>query len=98
MPLDRFLAALVAEGATEFDRPGSTRTLNQLLLYQHPSPLFPGYPNTRSRYREGDFPVAEKAHAHTIKLPVWHREQDLKLAEQYVSAARKVSEHHKELL
>ncbi|MCL7494259.1 DegT/DnrJ/EryC1/StrS family aminotransferase [Streptomyces sp. MCA2] len=98
LPLDRFHAALVAEGATEFDRPGSTRPLNQLPLYQHPSPLFPGYPNTRSRYREGDFPVAEKAHTHTIKLPVWHREQDLKLAEQYVSAARKAGEHHKELL
>ncbi|MEV5126753.1 hypothetical protein AB0K49_28790 [Streptomyces decoyicus] len=42
--------------------------------------------------------VAEKAHTHTIKLPVWHREQDLKLAEQYVSAARKAGEHHKELL
>ncbi|WP_164993074.1 hypothetical protein [Streptomyces lydicus] len=49
-------------------------------------------------YREGDFPVAEKAHAHTIKLPVWHRDQDLKLAEQYVRAASKASEHHKELL
>ncbi|MEU5304601.1 hypothetical protein ACH4YO_35785 [Streptomyces noursei] len=98
LPFDRFHAALVAEGATEFDRPGSTRPLNQLPLYQHPSYLFPGYPNTRSRYREGDFPVAEKAHAHTIKLPVWHREQDLKLAEQYVRAARKASEHHKELL
>nr|WSX20187.1 DegT/DnrJ/EryC1/StrS family aminotransferase [Streptomyces tubercidicus] len=98
LPVDRFHAALVAEGVTEFDRPGSTRPLNQLPLYQHPSHLFPGYPNTRSRYREGDFPVAEKAHTHTIKLPVWHREQDLKLAEQYVCAARKASEHHKELL
>ncbi|WP_367139953.1 MULTISPECIES: DegT/DnrJ/EryC1/StrS family aminotransferase [Streptomyces] len=98
LPLDRFHAALVAEGAAEFDRPGSTRPLNQLPLYQHPSHLFPGCPNIRSRYREGDFPVAEKAHMHTIKLPVWHREQDLSLAKQYVSAARKASEHHKELL
>ncbi|MGI5447497.1 hypothetical protein ACQEVM_17260 [Streptomyces sp. CA-243310] len=48
--------------------------------------------------REGDFPIAEKAHTHTIKLRVWRREQDLKLAEQYVNAVRKVSEHHKELL
>ncbi|MGW1205830.1 hypothetical protein [Streptomyces cyaneofuscatus] len=84
--------------ATEFDLPGSTRPLNQLPLYQHPSHLFPGYPAVRSRYRPGDFPIAEKAHLHPIKLPVWHREQDLKLADQYVSAARKVSEHHKELL
>ncbi|MGW7491452.1 DegT/DnrJ/EryC1/StrS family aminotransferase [Streptomyces sp. NPDC054786] len=69
LPVDRFHAALVAEGATEFGRPGSTRPLNQLPLYQHPSPLFPGYTNTRSRYREGDFPVAEKAHTHTSSCP-----------------------------
>ncbi|MEU6091023.1 hypothetical protein ABZ865_30470 [Streptomyces sp. NPDC047085] len=98
LPLEHFHQALIAEGATEFDIPNSTRPLNQLPLHQHPSHLFPGYPNTRPRYRAGDFPVAEHAHTHTIKLPVWHREQDLKLAEQYVRAARKVSEHHKELL
>jgi dTDP-4-amino-4,6-dideoxygalactose transaminase len=98
LPLERFHQALIAEGASEFDVPDSTRPLNQLPLYQYPSYLFPGYPNTRPRYRAGDFPVAEHAHTHTIKLPVWHREQDLKLAEQYVHAARKVSEHHKELL
>lgn len=98
LSLHRFHEALVAEGATEFDLPGSTRPLNQLPLYQHPSYLFPGYPAVGSPYRPGDFPIAEKAHLHTIKLPVWHREQDLKLADQYVSAARKVSEHHKELL
>ncbi|MGY5134639.1 hypothetical protein ACWGJW_19905, partial [Streptomyces nigrescens] len=54
-------------------------------LPDHPQPI-PGVP------------IAEKAHTHTIKLPVWHREQDLKLAGQYVSAARKAGEHHKELL
>ncbi|MER7845012.1 hypothetical protein ABTZ03_13840 [Kitasatospora sp. NPDC096077] len=45
----------------------------------------------------GDFPVAEYAHHHMIKLPVWHREQDLELAEQYVRAAIKISDHHEEL-
>ncbi|WP_183107216.1 hypothetical protein [Streptomyces sp. 1114.5] len=43
-------------------------------------------------------PVAEHAHAHTIKLPVWHREQDLEPAEQSVRAAIKISDHHEELL
>ncbi|MFE9425254.1 hypothetical protein ACFYNO_20030 [Kitasatospora sp. NPDC006697] len=41
--------------------------------------------------------IVTVAHAHTIKLPVWHREQDLELAEQYVRAAVKISDHHKEL-
>lgn len=54
--------------------------------------------DSRSHYKAGDFPVAQLTHAHTIKLPVWHRDQDLKLAEQYVRAAGKVSDHHKELL
>ncbi|MFF0410096.1 hypothetical protein ACFYUY_06615 [Kitasatospora sp. NPDC004745] len=34
---------------------------------------------------------------HTIKLPVWHREQDLRVAEQYVRAAVEISDHHEEL-
>ncbi|GAA2233735.1 hypothetical protein GCM10010430_13040 [Kitasatospora cystarginea] len=95
--IERFHQALAAEGATEFNRPGSTCPMNQLPLYQHPTMLFPGHPHSHRRYERGDFPVAEHAHAHTIKLPVWHREQDLEVAEQYVRAAVKISDHHKEL-
>ncbi|MFI2608835.1 DegT/DnrJ/EryC1/StrS family aminotransferase [Kitasatospora sp. NPDC018619] len=98
LPVERFHQALVAEGAVEFDRPGSTRPLHELPLYQHPDLLFPGFPHHHRRYPTGFFPVAEHAYRHTIKLPVWHREQDLALAEQYVRAAVKVSDHHKELL
>ncbi|MDH6704126.1 dTDP-4-amino-4,6-dideoxygalactose transaminase [Kitasatospora sp. MAA19] len=97
LPIERFHQALIAEGATEFDRPGSTCPMNQLPLYQHPASLFPGHPHSHRRYQAGDFPVAEHVHAHTIRLPVWHREQDLELAEQYVRAAIKISDHHKEL-
>ncbi|MEU9130503.1 DegT/DnrJ/EryC1/StrS family aminotransferase [Kitasatospora sp. NPDC048540] len=98
LPIERFHQALVAEGATEFDRPGSTCPMNTLPLYQEPAVLFPGHPHSHRHYNAGDFPVAEHAHAHTIKLPVWHREQDLELADQYVRAAIKISDHHKELL
>ncbi|MFJ8430785.1 DegT/DnrJ/EryC1/StrS family aminotransferase [Kitasatospora sp. NPDC094019] len=98
LPIERFHEALIAEGATEFDRPGSTCPMNQLPLYQEPSPLFPDHPRSHRRYKAGDFPVAEHAHAHTIKLPVWHREQDLELAEGYLRAAIKISDHYKELL
>ncbi|MFD7533262.1 DegT/DnrJ/EryC1/StrS family aminotransferase [Streptomyces sp. NPDC059849] len=98
LSIERFHQALVAEGATEFDRPGSTCPMNQLPLYQHPATLFPGHPHSHRHYKAGDFPVAEHAHAHAIKLLVWHREQDLELAKQYVRAAIKISDHHKELL
>ncbi|WP_329563741.1 hypothetical protein [Kitasatospora sp. NBC_01266] len=98
LPIERFHQALLAEGAVEFDRPGSTRPLHELPLYQRPDLLFPGHPHHHRQYSPGAFPVAEHAHRHTIKLPVWHREQDLALAEQYVRAAVKVSDHHEELL
>ncbi|MGC5361635.1 DegT/DnrJ/EryC1/StrS family aminotransferase [Streptomyces sp. DT24] len=98
LSIERLHQALIAEGATDFDRPGSTCPLNQLQLYQNPTMLFPDHPRSHRPYKAGDFPVAEHTHAHTIKLPVWHREQDRPLAEQYVRAAVKVSDHHKELL
>ncbi|MFI9272617.1 DegT/DnrJ/EryC1/StrS family aminotransferase [Kitasatospora sp. NPDC052896] len=98
LPIERFHRALVAEGAVEFDRPGSTRPLHELPLYQHPDPLFPGHPHHHRQYPPGSFPVAEHVYRNMIKLPVWHREQDLALAEQYVDAAVKVSAHYKELL
>ncbi|MEW1722848.1 hypothetical protein [Streptomyces sp. NPDC093109] len=96
--IERFHQALLAEGAAEFDRPGSTCPMNRLPLYRQPGPLFPGHPRSHRRYEEGDFPVAEHTHRHTIKLPVWHCDEDLPLVEQYVRAARKVIDHHKELL
>ncbi|MET9182399.1 DegT/DnrJ/EryC1/StrS family aminotransferase [Kitasatospora aureofaciens] len=98
LPIERFHQALIAEGAAEFDRPGSTCPMNQLPLFQCPAMLFPGHPQSHRRYGPGAFPVAERAHAHMIKLPVWHREQDLELADQYIRAAMKISDHHKELL
>ncbi|MFC0602238.1 hypothetical protein [Streptomyces palmae] len=62
----------------------SSWTLNPVKTQALPQPpaLPPSVPQA------GDFPVAEHAHAHTIKLPVWHREQDLELAEKYVPPHR----------
>lgn len=98
LPIERFHQALLAEGAVEFDRPGATRPLHELSLYQRPDLLFPSHPHHHRQYPPGAFPVAEHAYRHTIKLPVWHREQDLALADQYVRSALKVSDHHEELL
>lgn len=33
-----------------------------------------------------------------MKLPVWHRDQDLHLAEAYTAAIIKVADHRKELV
>lgn len=96
VPVERFHAALQAEGASEVDRPGSTCPLNQLPLFQTPGPLFPAF-DGKLAYAPGDYPRAEAIHHRTLKLPVWHRDADLPLVDQYVEAIHKVAQHHTEL-
>jgi perosamine synthetase len=97
LPIDRFVAALHAEGALEVDRPGSTCPLGLLPLFQEPGVLFPRLTN-RFAYAPGQFPRAEAFHQHIIKLPVWHDERDMPLADAYLQALRKACDHHTALL
>jgi len=97
LSLDRFHEAVVAEGCSELDRPGSTRPLNLHPLFQDPGKLFPQYEGL-VRYRPGDFPVAERYHKTCLKLPVWHRPEDQRIADLYAHAIRKVAQHHGDLL
>jgi perosamine synthetase len=97
LPIERYFEAVQAEGCLEADRPGSTCPLNLLPLFQEPEGLFPGYVGEFG-YRPEDFPKAGAFHACSIKLPVWHREEDLPLVKQYVEAFRKVSANYRSLL
>ncbi|WP_455353533.1 DegT/DnrJ/EryC1/StrS family aminotransferase [Streptomyces sp. SYSU K217416] len=97
VPVERFLDALHAEGAIETDLPGSTRPLNEHPLFQTPGSLLPGYAHSQGP-TAGDFPVAEYVHGSTLKLPVWHRDRDLHLADAYTAAIAKVARHHKDLM
>ncbi|MCP2330937.1 DegT/DnrJ/EryC1/StrS family aminotransferase [Actinoalloteichus caeruleus] len=99
LPVKRFHEALLAEGLKEVDQPGSICPLSRFPLFRDPAPVFPHYPHRkRVAYREGQFPVAEQIWQHTLKLPVWHREEDLPLVDRYIDGLRKVIEHHTELL
>ncbi|GGX84394.1 DegT/DnrJ/EryC1/StrS family aminotransferase [Streptomyces hiroshimensis] len=97
LPLERFLAAVRAEGATEVDRPGSTCPLGGHPLFQAPGGLLPGYAD-RQGPAVDDLPTAEHVHATTFKLPVWHREEDIRLADAYTAVLAKVASHAKDLL
>ena len=97
LPIERFYAALHAEGAAQVDRPGSTCPLNLLPLFQEPGPLFPEYEG-RFAYTPGDFPRAEAFHRHSLKLPVWHRDEDMPMVERYIEAFRKVTGQYRDLL
>lgn len=97
LPVDRFYKALRAEGCHEVDRPGSTCPINLLPLFQEPDPLFPLY-NGKIEYKTGDFPNAEAIHHGTIKMPVWHHENDIPLVNSYIEAFRKVIDNYHDLL
>jgi len=96
LPIERFYDALKAEGCLEVDRPGSICPLNLHPLFQAPTPLFPHSAQVPT-YKAGQFPRAEAFHANTLKLPVWHREEDIPLAHAYTDAFAKVIAHHRDL-
>ncbi|GAA0452386.1 aminotransferase class I/II-fold pyridoxal phosphate-dependent enzyme [Streptomyces sp. NPDC046215] len=97
LPLQRFFDAVHAEGATEADQPGSTRPLATHPLFQNPGALLPGYAERRNP-APGDFPGAEHVYTTTLKLPVWHLDEDVPLADAYTQAIVKVAAHHEDLL
>ncbi|MEU5052056.1 DegT/DnrJ/EryC1/StrS family aminotransferase [Streptomyces sp. NPDC021096] len=98
LPLERFLDAVHAEGATAADRPGSICPLGTHPLFQAPGALLPGYADRQGPVADA-FPAAEYVHATTLKLPVWHREEeDACLAGAYTAAITKVASYAKDLL
>jgi dTDP-4-amino-4,6-dideoxygalactose transaminase len=86
-------AALVerlhAEGAVEVDRPSSTRPLAQLPLFQDPGGPLRAYAG-REGAKPEDYPSANDFFARAMKLPVWHREEDRLVVDQYLDAFDKV--------
>ena len=96
LPIERFYGALKAEGCLEVDRPGSTCPLNLHPLFQAPAPLLPHRADLPT-YAPGQFPRAEAFHRNALKLPVWHREEDIPLADAYTHAFTKVTDHYRDL-
>ncbi|MER6769708.1 DegT/DnrJ/EryC1/StrS family aminotransferase [Streptomyces bacillaris] len=84
--------ALEAEGAVEVDRPGSTRPIPQLPLFQRPGDVFPSYRGVRMP-EASCFPQANAFHSSILKLPVWHRAADEKIVDEYLTAFEKVWAH-----
>ncbi|MFI8200434.1 hypothetical protein ACIF6K_28605 [Streptomyces sp. NPDC085942] len=97
LPVERFLEAVHAEGASEIDLPGSTRPLGDHQLFRTPGAFLPSYADHQGPAADS-FTTARRVHGSAVKLPVWHREQDLHLADAYTAAIIKVAEHHKELV
>lgn len=92
--IDEIYASLQAESCTVLDRPNSTCPLNLHPLFQDPGTVFKDYAG-KVHYKPGDFPVAEKFHRTSLKLPTWHHPKYRTIAHQYLEAFKKVFNHYK---
>ena len=93
---EKFVEALVAEGAIEADIPNSTCPVNYLELFKYPDILFDGY-KEKVRYSENDFKNAIKFYNSIIKIPVWEYKEDEEIVYKYTRALRKVANKIEEL-
>jgi len=108
LPCEKFVEAVLAEGAPVIKGPGSTQKLQHLkpqfvrgfdLWGHNRGPLggeFLGLPPYEG-YNEGDFPVAELLSKNFFTLPIYIEPKDGFL-DQYIGAFRKVIGNYEELL
>jgi len=87
---EKFVEALLSEGAIEVDIPNSTCPMSHLDLFKKPEYLYPSYKD-KIRFEENDFTEAEKFYNSIIKLPVWYTNEDKGKVERYIEAIKKVS-------
>jgi len=97
LAIEKFYRALQTEGCLELDRPGSTCPLNYHPLFQDPTSIFPQYEGKIS-YCKGEFPIAERLHERSLKLPVWHSLKDKEIVDLYIAAFKKVILNYREVL
>lgn len=93
---ERFVEALVAEGAIEVDIPNSTCPVNYLELFKYPDLLYDNYKD-KVRYSESDFENATEFYNCIIKIPVWESKEDEEIVYKYIRALKKVSNNIEEL-
>lgn len=90
VPRKYFVEALVAEGATGADIPGSTCPLTEFHCFRKGSIAFDEPSSSPLQHFKGEFHNAEHFHGNLIKLPVWYGPQRFEYARAYVNAITKV--------
>ena len=93
---ERFVEAVIAEGAVEVDIPNSTCPVNYLELFKYPDLLFDNY-KEKIRYSENDFENANKFYNSIIKIPVWEYSEDEEIIYKYIRTLKKVANNIEEL-
>ena len=86
--IDYFYNALLKEGCSEMDRPGSTRNISEYELFQNP-PRELGLISTSSKIDDKN-PKSKEYFATVIKLPVWGYEDEEDISNMYYNSLEKV--------
>jgi len=100
LPIDRFAAAVEAEGST--CSPGCNFPLHthpmlrEADVYDHGVPTRVAHASRDVREAEGDLPVAEGIQERTFNIP-WFKHHRPGIIEQHAAAYRKVAENHEAL-
>lgn len=89
---EAFVGALIAEGLSEADIPGSTGPINNLPLFTQPQKILPRM-YSKPIPAQDDFPQAESFYGKIIKFPVWVRDEDSDVVDSYIKAIQKVSDY-----
>lgn len=90
LPLQDFYKAVLAEGLAEADRPGSTKHIHDLPLFDHPEQAFPHLYSAEDSGAKQDFPNARTHTENALKFPVWSSKEDWRMVEAYVAGMKKI--------
>ena len=89
--IDKFVAALHAEGLVEVDLPHSTCPIHNLPLFCSPSKAIPRLYKNKV-YDTRSFANAEQFYQKAIKIPVWAFSEDEVVVRAYIQGFKKVVE------
>lgn len=87
--IDKFVAALHAEGLIEVDHPYSTCPIYNMPLFCSPEKAIPQLYEYQS-HDEKNFPNAEQFYQRAIKIPVWAFPEDEDVVKAYIRGFNKV--------
>jgi dTDP-4-amino-4,6-dideoxygalactose transaminase len=87
--LEDFYNSLHKIGLREVDRPGSTRPIHNLPLFNCLDEVMPRlYEKQKKKPMDCSFPQAEKFYRNAIKLPVWAFADEQKIVETYIEGIK----------
>lgn len=92
---ERFVDALLAEGANSFDIPHTTSPLTEYQIFNQRGVFFENYSKAKKYYDKGQFHQAEKFHNSIIKMEVWCGKNWQGHAKSHMNALKKVASYCK---